>query len=94
MYLCISYISQAVNENWNEKLKPYNSLYIPVFEDDKKYGQDMYLYSGCPMNDNNNNKIIYLFYLYSGCPMIARMNDNNNKKIYLFYIQVVQSLRE
>jgi hypothetical protein len=39
-------------------LKPNNSLYIPVIEDDKKYGQDMYLYSGCPMiarmNDNKN----------------------------------------
>ena len=49
---------KVVNKKWNDKLKPNNSLYIPVIEDDKKYGQDMYLYSGCPMiarmNDNKN----------------------------------------
>ena len=26
---------KAVNKKWNDKLKPNNSLYIPVIEDDK-----------------------------------------------------------
>ena len=42
----------------NDKLKDKNSLYIPVREGDEKYGQDMYIYPGCPFiareNDNKN----------------------------------------
>ena len=49
---------KLVNKKWNDKLKTDNALFIPVRENDKKYGQDMYIYSGCPLiareNDNNN----------------------------------------
>jgi hypothetical protein len=53
-------ICLAVNKKWNDKLKPNNSLYIPVTEDDKKYGQDMYLYSGCPMIARMNENGMYM----------------------------------
>jgi ATP-dependent exoDNAse (exonuclease V) alpha subunit len=56
--VCTHKTRKDVNKKWNDKLKPNNSLYFPVFADDKKYGQDMHLYSGCPMiarmNDNKD----------------------------------------
>ena len=49
---------KEVNKKWNNKLKPNDALFIPIREGDEKYGQDMYIYSGCPLiareNDNKN----------------------------------------
>jgi len=38
-----------VNKKWNDKLKPSDALFIPVRENDEKRGQDMYIYTGCPL---------------------------------------------
>ena len=53
---------KKVNKKWNDKLKDKNSLYIPVREGDEKYGQDMYIYPGCPLiaRENDNKNGIYM----------------------------------
>ena len=54
---------KSVNKKWNDKLRTENNtLYIPVRENDKKYGQDMYIYSGCPLiaRENDNKHGLYM----------------------------------
>lgn len=50
-----------INKKWNEKLKPNNSLFIPLRENDIQ-GQDIYIYKGLPLiaRENDNKKNMYL----------------------------------
>ena len=53
---------QSENKKWNNKFETDNALYIPVRENGKKYGQDMYIYSGCPLiaRENDDKNALYM----------------------------------
>ena len=70
---------KEVNKKWNDKLKPNDALFIPVREKDEKYGQDMYIYVGCPLIARVNDNKIGLYMNNETFDVV----DYDNEKVYL-----------
>tara|TARA_Y100000385_G_scaffold198527_1_gene205543 strand:- start:201 stop:1487 length:1287 start_codon:yes stop_codon:yes gene_type:complete len=88
-----------VNKKWNDKLKPSDALFIPVRENDEKRGQDMYIYTGCPLiarqNDNkhssymNNETFDVVGYDNDKVYLFTeRPDENGNKEAHTIEIEI------
>jgi ATP-dependent exoDNAse (exonuclease V) alpha subunit len=71
---------KTVNKKWNNKLKPDDCLHIPVRPDDEKYGQDMYIYKGCPLIARQNDNKFQMYMNNETFEVI----DYDEDKIYLW----------